>query len=964
MFFFLFLFQLFLVLGCLVAITLALVEAGRPYYGHGRGYHGGGAGYHGGRGAGLGYGVGNGAGYGHGGLAGGYGHGGLAGGYGHGGLAVGYGHGGLAGGYGHGGLAGGYGHGGLNYGGLGAGNYGAGVGGHGLGGAAGFNGGARGLAGGLAGGLGGAGLGFNRGGAGAAGVVRGTGQAAADDAGHVGSHSKWGQVSGARARDYGRNRGGFGNDAARAAARARLTNSAYGHHGGSLDQNANAARALSDKATGAKWDRDNWWHGDHWNKNQKHLVDGKGNNWHQGRRKHDDLDYAYDKSFDLRDNENGGFVLAESDNKHALDHLKDRDAGYNRNINKDAAHASSADAQKADHKASAFHNDAAHAANARNFGRDTANRAGHHGRNRDYSNKLDHSKSASRLWDDASRSGTDVYKKLATDHGSHKKQGTYGPGAYGLGLAPVGPHAAKPGYYAPYGDGYAGDGYYGGADGYVGAAPLAGHGYVGAAPVGGHGYVGAAPVGGHGYVGAAPVGGHGYVGAAPLGGHGYVGGGHVGGGHLVGGPVVGGGLGGVVSPAGVVGAGGGLVGPAGVVGAAGPVGGLGAASRGRTAARGNSHSARDALRRSDDAASRRNVAARYNRDQWLRDRATATDKDAHAAASDKGHSDWAQKAAHSANKADAAHADAARASEADRAKASFDENLWKKEAEKTRLTDRNNNHKVYKKWFNNKRRGGDNKERLNLDRDHKDDVFGNHAAARKHWALSDGANRWNNHHGGKGAHGKTASQAVAAQDLHEGIWKDAGDGYQKANAASNDGQTARQRGWNNGAYTRDAARNGYGANVHNIHNKHRDTSRAGLANAAGTVTAGAGGLGTGLGVGGGLGTGLGGGLGTGLGAGGAYGSGLGGYGGAYGNGLGGNGGAYGNGLGGYGGAYGNGGGYGNGLGYGGGYGNGLGYGGGAYGNGHGYGGGAYGKGGGYGGGLGGYGKGGYHGGKF
>ncbi|KAK7474525.1 hypothetical protein BaRGS_00034219, partial [Batillaria attramentaria] len=89
------------------------------------------------------------------------------------------------------------------------------------------------------------------------------------------------------------------------------------------------------------------------------------------------INYAYDKKYDLNNNQNGAYVFASDDNAHALDNVYDRSAAYDRNVDNRAAAASAADHQAADRRAQANQNQAANQAAHDKFGRnaDASNQA-------------------------------------------------------------------------------------------------------------------------------------------------------------------------------------------------------------------------------------------------------------------------------------------------------------------------------------------------------------------------------------------------------------------------------------------------------------------------------------------------------------------------------------------------------------------------------------------------------------
>merc|ERR1719277_1212956 len=152
--------------------------------------------------------------------------------------------------------------------------------------------------------------------------------------------------------------------------------------------------------------------------------------------------------------------------------------------------------------------------------------------------------------------------------------------------------------------------------------------------------------------------------------------------------------------------------------------------------------AKAGLRNTEGVATQDRTKTEFSKDQWLSDRNQGFDRQNAAHANDQGFNDWAKQASRSANKADAANAAAAQAMNRDQNQQQFNEDIWKKDAARKRLSDRAKNHQIYKKYFNNKNRGGDNWERLKYDRDQADDVFGYDTAAKKDWGQHAADSRW------------------------------------------------------------------------------------------------------------------------------------------------------------------------------------------------------------------------------
>ncbi|KAK7093249.1 fibroin heavy chain-like [Littorina saxatilis] len=710
--------------------------------------------------------------------------------------------------------------------GFGVGGVGGGVGGVGLG--VGGVGGGVGVAGGLGGG-GAVGVGGGGGGGGFGGVGGGTGVGEANGVGKakafsgvrgVAVNQNIAQNVQATGQNRGRINGAYGDDAARQDNKTQRVGNKFGNRANVYDNNNVASRKAADNAAASAFDANKYGQGADASRLLNDQIWAEGNHFYKGRRNNDDIDYAYDKKFDLRDNENGGFEFSESNNEHAQDDLSDRAANYARKVDKNSLRASAADAQKAARQSAAALNAAASGSNWDKFARKANSNAKAHGRNKDYSQKVDQSQGANRLWTDARRTASDIYKDLATADGSYLrhakafggKGGTYGNDVLGYGLAGNGGYAAQPGYYNGGGGGEAAKGVH---EGDIAAAW--------------------------------------------------------------------------------------------------------------------DQAAKTGLRQTEGAASNDRTEATFNRDQQLNDRVKGFDRQNKANSNDEGFSDWARQNARTANKVDAANAAAAKAWNRDQNLNNFNEDLVKKEAQRKRISDRNQNKKIYKKYFNNKNRAGDNWERLKYDRDQADDIFGYDTAAKKDWNQRASGNRYNEEQNNNGRNAQAARAAAAATANTANDYKKQADGFQDANAAHSNANSASRHGFDNSAWQKNAGQGLVNARTSNGQQFGRDSARHEHdATSAGAVGAGVGvGGGAGIGVARGAGIGVGGGAGIGV----ARGAGIG-YGAGYpgGAGLGAAYGVAGGGAGGYG--------YGYPATYGGAGGVGLGsYGGGKYG---GYGGGKYG----------------------
>jgi len=523
----------------------------------------------------------------------------------------------------------------------------------------------------------------------------------------------------AQAKNYGRDNGAYGDEARNNQAKQQLAASRYGARSDAADERNAASQKAAENAATAAFGAHRLGAKDDSQRLLNDQVWAQGNQFYKGRRNNDDIDYAYDKKFDLRDSENGGFEFAESANSHALDDLRDASSSFDRNTDTAAAWASAADAQKAARQsASAAHSSAADA-NRDKFARNQDSAAKAHGRNQDWSQKLDSTQGGNRLWTDARKSASDIYKDLATADGSYmknakalaNKQGVNGDHALAYGLAGKGGIAVKPGYAAAPG----------GARALIASGRLEGD-----------------------------------------------------------------------------------------------------------AAAAWDQAAKAGLRNTEGVATQDRTKTEFSKDQWLSDRNQGFDRQNAAHANDAGFNDWAKQAARSANKADAANAAAAQAWNRDQNAQQFNEDIWKKDAARRQLSDRDSNHKIYKKYFNNKNRGGDNWERLKYDRDQADDVFGYDTAAKKDFGQQESDLRQRDLYNAK-ANNAHANRANAAQRTASDAqqWKNA-DGHQGAQAANKVDLDAYRTGFKNQAWKQDQAQQNADANSQSKRNTAVDNARLGL----------------------------------------------------------------------------------------------------------------------------------------
>nr|KAG5702673.1 hypothetical protein BaRGS_013310 [Batillaria attramentaria] len=498
------------------------------------------------------------------------------------------------------------------------------------------------------------------------------------------------------AKNFGRHQNDYGNSATNAANKAQAAGSDYGNQASNWDQSNAATNRAANKAAANAAAANRWAQRNDANRFANDQVWTQGNAFRQGRRKNDDIDYAYDKKFDLRDSINGGFEYGEKSDSHALDDFRDRAAAYDRNVDKAAARAAAADAQSADQKAASFANAAASDANWDKFARNADSVAKANGRDRDWAQKLDTSQGGNRLWSDARKTASDIYKDLATGDFNYDRvgkglaggagRGVGGGSPYAYGVAGVGGYAAKPGAYYP---GYAGD----------------------------------------------------YAKAAGI----------------------------------------------------------------KDAERKWDQAAATKLRQGDLASTQDVTKADYRRDNWLNDRNKGFDRNQVSKANDAGFSDWARQNARTANAADAKSADAASKWARDQANAKFNEDLWKKEAERKRLSDRKNDKKVWNNYYQNKRKGGDDWERLNYDRNENDDIFGFNTAQKKDWAQGAKDNRWNEAFDANQRNAQVARAAEAARNAQNNDWRKNAQGWQNARAAAQNNAAASKNGRTNGAWKQDVA---------------------------------------------------------------------------------------------------------------------------------------------------------------
>nr|KAG5702674.1 hypothetical protein BaRGS_013311 [Batillaria attramentaria] len=243
--------------------------------------------------------------------------------------------------------------------------------------------------------------------------------------------------------------------------------------------------------------------------------------------------------------------------------------------------------------------------------------------------------------------------------------------------------------------------------------------------------------------------------------------------------------------------------------------------------RASQNAAASKLRGGDLAASSDVTKTQYRRDNNLDDKTKGFDRNNAAHANDVGFSDWARNNARVASAADAKNADAAAKSARDQAASNFNEDLWKKDAERKRLSDRNKKRKVYNKYFQNKNRGGDNWERLNFNRDDTDDVFGYDANKKQDWAQAAKDSRWNAAYDANKRQQQAANAADAAQRANNADWRKTNKGFQNVNANAQANAAASQNGRQNGAWKYDRGNAAADARLQNVNGWDRNSGRQG-----------------------------------------------------------------------------------------------------------------------------------------
>lgn len=253
----------------------------------------------------------------------------------------------------------------------------------------------------------------------------------------------------------GRHGNAYGDEHSQNAARQQSASKKYGQDASNWDQSEDAqARAAA---------RDQLWTQKQNELARKDAADkaaasnywSEGNQFRKGRRNHDSIDYGFDKKFNTRNHEDGGFEYNEAVDSHALDDLAERRGLYDKRRSDHAAQAAKADSQTADRQAS-YAQRAANAAAAKDkYGRDYDSAARANGRKKDLAQKLDASLEGNRYWSEARDRAVDAYADLSARDSNAARQskaiGDVDSADYGYGLAGAKGYAPKPGSAYPYG---------------------------------------------------------------------------------------------------------------------------------------------------------------------------------------------------------------------------------------------------------------------------------------------------------------------------------------------------------------------------------------------------------------------------------------------------------------------------------------------------------------------------------
>ncbi|KAK3782752.1 hypothetical protein RRG08_037751 [Elysia crispata] len=247
----------------------------------------------------------------------------------------------------------------------------------------------------------------------------------------------------------------YGDEASHDASRQQASRQGHGQNAAAWDQNEDqSARAAARDQQWAQH-RDQLALQDAADRAAANNLWAQGNQFRQGRRNHDSIDYGFDKKFATNNHEDGGYEYSESSDSHALDDYANKKTLYGKKKGAHAAQAAKADAQSAERWAASANQAAAAAANSDKFGRDYDSAAWANGANKDLSQKLDASQAGNRYWSDARERALDAYADLAArDSNAARQSGAYGDvdgklGAadYGYGLAGAKGFAPKPGAY-------------------------------------------------------------------------------------------------------------------------------------------------------------------------------------------------------------------------------------------------------------------------------------------------------------------------------------------------------------------------------------------------------------------------------------------------------------------------------------------------------------------------------------
>lgn len=230
----------------------------------------------------------------------------------------------------------------------------------------------------------------------------------------------------------------YGDDANRSAWQKDGTSNDFGQNAAASDVNEDAASRASGRDSQWSQAQNEWNTRDSADRAAANNLWEEGNKFRQGKRNHDGIDYAFDKKFNTRNHEDGGYEYSESSDSHALDDYADRKSLYDKKRSDHVAQAAKADAQSADREASNSNKAAASQASADKFGRDYDSNSWAKGTNKDHQIKGEEARGGNRYWQDASDRALDAYNDLTQrDSNALKQSNEFGDadGKYGYGVA-------------------------------------------------------------------------------------------------------------------------------------------------------------------------------------------------------------------------------------------------------------------------------------------------------------------------------------------------------------------------------------------------------------------------------------------------------------------------------------------------------------------------------------------------